>query len=263
MTQTPSETAAPPIPADLAAFVESERRRADVVGVSVATIHRDGVRAAGAFGYADLQRGEPVTIDTRFRAASITKLFTTTLIFQEIDTGTLSLDDPVNAHLDKPARISRKNGEPADDVTIRHLLTHTSGLAVSWRGMEYEPLVYKLVANKSLRAPRSLDRVVAGQKTLRAPGRRIVYANQGFNLLGYLVQRLNSRPFADLVQERIFDPLDRSDSSCRSAHLASAWRHLTAVSCAGAVSRRRGSGSTPVPQARSSSVQLISPASVR
>jgi len=213
MTQTPSETAAPPIPADLAAFVESERRRADVAGVSVAAIDRDGVRAAGGFGFADLDRGEPVTVDTRFRAASITKLLTTALVFQEIDAGALSLDDPVNKHLDEPARICRKDGAPADDVTIRHLLTHTSGLAVSWRGMEYDPLVYRLVANETLRGPHSLDRVVAGQKTLRPPGKRIVYANQGFNLLGYVVQRLNSRPFADLVQERIFDPLSMRDSS--------------------------------------------------
>ncbi len=213
MTQTPSETAAPPIPADLAAFVEAERRRADVVGVSVAAIDRDGVRAAGAFGYADLQRAEPVTSDTRFRAASITKLFTTALVFQEIDAGTLSLDNPVNKHLDKPARIRRKDGSPADDVTVRHLLTHTSGLAVSWRGMEYDPLFYKLVRNEAFRPPHSLDRVVAGQKTIRRPGRRIVYANQGFNLLGYIVQRLNSRPFADLVQGRVFDPLGMRDSS--------------------------------------------------
>lgn len=213
MTQTSNETVAPLIPADLAAFVESERRRADVVGVSVAAIDRDGVQAAVAFGYADLRRGEPVTADTRFRAASITKLFTTVLVFQEIEAGTLSLDDPVNKHLDKAARIRRKDGGLADDVTVRHLLTHTSGLAVSWRGMEYAPLVYKLVANESLRAPHSLDRVVAGQKTLRSPGKRIVYANQGFNLLGYVVQRLNSRPFADLVQERIFDPLSMRDSS--------------------------------------------------
>ena len=213
MTQTSNETVAPPIPADLAAFVESERRRADVVGVSVAAIDRDGVRSASAFGYADLRRAEPVTADTKFRAASITKLFTAALVFQEIDAGTLSLDDPVNTHLDKPARIRRKDGGPADDVTIRHLLTHTSGLAVSWRGMEYEPLIFRLVRNESLRAPHSLDRVVAGQKTHRPPGRRIVYANQGFNLLGYIVQRLNSRPFADLVQERIFDPLSMRDSS--------------------------------------------------
>lgn len=111
MSQTSIETVAPPLPADLAAFVEPELRRADVVGVSVATIDRDSVRAAGAFGYADLQRAEPVTVDTKFRAASITKLFTTALVFQEIEAGALSLDDPVNAHLDKPARIRRKERE--------------------------------------------------------------------------------------------------------------------------------------------------------
>ena len=211
--QTAIATTTPPVPTDIAAFVESERRRADIVGVAVAAINRDGVSAAGSFGYADLKRVEAVTADTRFRAASITKLFTASLVFQEMDAGTLSLDDPANAHLDKSARIRRRNGEPADDVTVRHLLTHTSGLAVSWRGMEYGPVLYKLVANETLRAPRSLRQVIAGQRTLRSPARHIVYANQGFNILGYIVQRLNGRPFADLVRERIFDPLGMHNSS--------------------------------------------------
>jgi CubicO group peptidase (beta-lactamase class C family) len=79
--------------------------------------------------------------------------------------------------------------------------------------MEYDRLVYRLVSNGALRGPHSLDRVVAGQRTLRLPGRRIVYANQGFNLLGSIVQRLNSRPYADLVQQRVFDPLGMRDSS--------------------------------------------------
>jgi CubicO group peptidase (beta-lactamase class C family) len=213
MTLTSTETAAPETPAELVAFLESEGRRSDVAGVAVAILDRDGIRSISSHGYADLGREEPVTPDTRFRAASITKLFTTTLVFQEIEAGTLTLDDPVNKHLDKAARIRTRNGEPAEDVTVRHLLTHTSGLPVSWRGMEYEPLIFKLVANESLRPPRSLDRVVAGQKTLRSPGKRIVYANQGFNLLGYIVQRLSGQSFEDLVQQRVFDPLEMRNSS--------------------------------------------------
>jgi len=213
MQQTTSGTVNAPLSTDLAAFIESERRRADVVGAAVVTFDRNGVRATGTFGHADLQREEPVTDDTRFRAASITKLLTTTVVFQEIDAGAISLDDPVNLHLDQSARLRRKDGRPADDVKVRHLLTHTSGLSVSWRGMEYDPLIYRLVANESLRGRHTLERIVAGQPTLRRPGRRIVYANQGFNLLGYVVQRLNGRPFADLVRERIFEPLGMSHSS--------------------------------------------------
>ncbi|MFQ5472641.1 MAG: serine hydrolase domain-containing protein, partial [Dehalococcoidia bacterium] len=212
MTHASPETAATEAPADLSAFVESERRRADVVGVSYAAFNRDGVAYAGAFGHADLDRGERVTTDTRFRAASISKLFTTTLVFQEIEAGRIGLDDSVNRHLDEPARLRRKGGGDADDVTIRHLLTHTSGLPVSWRGIEYDRRLYTAIANESLRTFSDLSTLVAGQRTVRPPGRRLVYSNGAFNLLGYLVQRLNGEPFADLVHDRVLAPLGMHSS---------------------------------------------------
>ncbi len=200
------------LPADLAAFIESERRRADVVGIAVSAFDREGLRFAGGLGYADLARGERVTPDTLFRAASITKLFTTTLVLQEIEAGRIALDDPVNQYLDPYTRPLRKDGSPAGDVTIRHLLTHTSGLPVSWRGLEYGPGPFQWLVNGGA-VPRTLRDLVAGMRTVRAPGKRIVYANGGFALLGYLVQRLNGRPFEELVRERVLDPLGLANSS--------------------------------------------------
>src|SRR3990170_4431023 len=93
------------LPAGLASYVEADRRRADVAGIAVAAFDRDGIRFAGGFGYADLARGERITPDTLFWAASISKLFTTTLVLQEVEAGRIGLDDPVNRYLDARARV--------------------------------------------------------------------------------------------------------------------------------------------------------------
>src|SRR3990172_1172772 len=210
VTREPS-AGAPPVPKELQAFIESERRRADVTGAAVAAFDRDGIRFAEGFGYADLERGERVTPETLFRAASISKLFTTTLVLQEVEGGRIGLDEPVNQYLDADSRVRDRHGAPADDVTIRHLLTHTSGLPVSGRGLNYGPLWWKLVANNG-RPPRSLEDVVKGMRTVRGPGKRMVYSNGGFSLLGYLAQRLNGMPFRDLARERVLRSLGMPNS---------------------------------------------------
>jgi CubicO group peptidase (beta-lactamase class C family) len=121
------------------------------------------------------------------------------------------VDDPVNKYLDPATRVRDKLGAPAGAVTIRHLLTHTSGLPVSWRGLDYGPLWWKLIANNG-RPPQSLEGVVRGMRTIRGPGKRIVHANGGFSLLGYLVERLNGTAFRDLVRNRVLRPLAMASS---------------------------------------------------
>src|SRR5437870_5349427 len=162
---TPGVSAVSP---ELEAFIQGERRRADVTGTAVAAFDRDGMRFAEGFGFADRERGERATPETLFRAASISKLFTTTLVLQEVESGRIALDAPMNQYLDPRVRIRNKHGGTADDVNIRHLLTHTSGLPVSWRGLDYGPLWWKLIANNGL-PPASLEDVVSGMRTIRAP----------------------------------------------------------------------------------------------
>jgi CubicO group peptidase (beta-lactamase class C family) len=202
---------AAPVPDELAAAIESERRRADVAGAGVAAFDRNGLLFAGGFGYANLSSGEPVTPDTLFRAASITKLFTTTLVLQEVEAGHISLSQSVNFYLDARARLRNKRGGQADDATVQHLLTHTSGLPVSWRGLEYGPLPYKFLVNGRT-VPRRLEDLVCGQQTNRAPGKRIVYSNGGFELLGYLVQTVSGQPYETLLRERVLAPLEMAAS---------------------------------------------------
>lgn len=200
------------MPAALNAFVETERRRADVAGTAVAGFDADGMRFEGGFGLADVSRGEPVTPDTRFRAASISKLFTTTLILQEVAARRMSLDDWANRHLDARAQVRDQRGEPVD-VTLRHLLTHTSGLPVSWRGLIAGNPVMKRVMNGGLRLPSTFEDVVAGQRVVRAAGGPLMYSNGAFELLGYMVAHGHGRRFEDIVRERVLEPLGMHGSA--------------------------------------------------
>ena len=109
---TPAVSAVSP---ELEAFIEGERRRADVTGTAVAAFDRDGMRFAGGFGFADRERGERATPETLFRAASISKLFTTTLVLREVESGRIALDAPMNQYLDPRVRIRNKHGGTADE----------------------------------------------------------------------------------------------------------------------------------------------------
>lgn len=212
MTAQMSATGATTLPTALAPFVETERRRADVAGIALAAFDREGIRFAGASGLADIARGEPVTLDTLFLAASISKLFTTTLVLQDVEAGTVGLDDPVNRHVDERSRVLDAKGRPAGDVTIRHLLTHSSGLPVSWRGLEYSNAVIRRLTNRGP-APRSLADVIAGMRQVRPAGKGLIYSNGAFSLLGHMAARFHGRPFNETVRERVFEPLGMERSS--------------------------------------------------
>jgi CubicO group peptidase (beta-lactamase class C family) len=185
------------MPTALATFVESERRRADVAGTAIVAFDRGGVRFDGYLGYANLAAGERVTAATLFRAASISKLFTASLVLQEVDASRIALDEPVNRHLDARTQIRDAKGRPTSAVTVRHLLTTPP--ASPWKGLKYGNVVMQHLAN-GVRLPETLDDAIAGQRTIRDPGERIVYANGGFALLGHLVARLNRQPFEHLYK---------------------------------------------------------------
>src|SRR5690606_28107596 len=145
------------------------------------------------YGLADLEQGTPVTPDTRFRLASVSKQFTAAAILLLVQDGTLSLDDPLRRWL---------AGLPpaTEGITLHHLLSHTSGL------VDYEDLL-----------PPDLDGQVQDADVLRllegvdrldfAPGSAYRYSNSGYVLLGLVVARASNRDFPAFLHERIFQPL--------------------------------------------------------
>ncbi|WP_407342147.1 serine hydrolase domain-containing protein [Pengzhenrongella phosphoraccumulans] len=163
----------------------------------------------GAFGLASRAWGVPNGIDTRFDTASITKLFTAAAVLQMIDARLLEFDTPVVAYLGlTETTISSR-------VTVRHLLTHTSGIgddADEEAGEQYEDL-WRDKPNYSVIDTADFLPQFATKPANFAPGAGCRYNNVGYVLLGLCVERASGSSYRDYVRSRVFAPagMDRSD----------------------------------------------------
>ena len=136
--------------------------------------------------------------DTLFRIASISKTFTAVAVMQLRDEGRLRLDDPYVLHVPEFAAAVNPFG-PIEDVTIRRLLTHTSGL--QGEPPNRDPREYAMYLPDDLVA--AFDRI----RVVIPPDSATKYCNLGFELLGILVERLRGQPFREVIAERITGPL--------------------------------------------------------
>ena len=140
------------------------------------------------------------SLDTIYDLASLTKpLVTGLLCARLVESGALTIDGPISNHL------AEFNRPDKSSITIRQLLTHTSGLP-AWR-----PL-YLLTSDK--------DRVlgaIAEEQLQSKPGERVVYSDLGFIVLGFLLQRLNGATLKNLAQDQIFTPLQLKHTLFNSA----------------------------------------------
>ena len=146
-----------------------------------------------AYGLSDLENRVPATPATNYRLASMTKQFTAAAILLVMQDGRLAVDDPARKWL--PAL-----PDAANAITIRQLLTHTSGL------IDYE----ELIADGTPAQLRDADvlRLLESQnRTYFAPGAGYRYSNSGYSLLASIVGRASGRDFASFLRERIFEPL--------------------------------------------------------
>jgi CubicO group peptidase (beta-lactamase class C family) len=165
----------------------------EVPGAAVLVL-RDGqpvVRAS--YGLADLETGTPATPETNYRLASVTKQFTAASILLLAEDDRLTLDDRGHQWLPSLAKA-------AETVTIRHLLTHTSGL------IDYEDVVPEIFAAQ-LHDADVLRLLETQDRTYFRPGTGYRYSNSGYALLALIVQRASGQTFATFLRERIFDPL--------------------------------------------------------
>ena len=190
---------------DVATFVDGYLRAAvDQQGLPSASVVmvRDGrIILAKSYGYADLEAKRPASIDaTLYRQASISKLFTWVLVMQLVEQGKLDLDRDVNAYLD--FRIPDAFGKP---ITLRDLMTHTPGFDERLRGI-FDP--------GPPRPARLLLRANIPNREY-APGSTMAYSNYGAALAGYIVERVAGKPYEQLVEERILQPLRMTRSTFR------------------------------------------------
>jgi CubicO group peptidase (beta-lactamase class C family) len=203
-----------PLPRHLAESLERRLRERHVHGATVVAFDRDGIRFGGSAGFADVARGEPVTTGTVFRVASVSKQLTTSVVLRAVADGRLGLDDQVNDLLPPAQQITDAEGAPAT-ATVRTLLSHTSGLPSSLRGAVTGNTVVDRLVNGTV--PTNLEEAVTGLQLVRPPGERIVYANSGMNVAGYLAARAFGTTFGAAAREQVLRPLgmDRSEFTTR------------------------------------------------
>lgn len=147
------------------------------------------------YGYANKQSQTPVTPETYFRAASVTKLISAIRVMQLVEEGLLDLDAPIGDYLGYEVLNTKHMREP---ITLRHLMTHTSSISDSGGFSSNLPLDTFLDASLKHN----------GNWNNRAPGSKYQYSNFGAGLMGSLMEAVTAQNVNDTVHEGVFDPLD-------------------------------------------------------
>jgi CubicO group peptidase (beta-lactamase class C family) len=184
-------------------WIEQHIAHSGIPGLSIAIVYDQEIVWAKGFGYADLKKKIASTPSTVYRIGSITKVFTSSAIMQLRDAGKLRLDDPVAMHLpwfrvDNPFPDS-------PEITIRHLLTHTSGLPREAAFPSWTDHVFP--------TRKELAEAVPNQSLINAPETTYRYSNLGMALLGEIVVEVSGKPWADYVEEKILRPLGMRSSN--------------------------------------------------
>ena len=179
---------------------------ADDVGGIVAGVMVDGDLVwAKAYGWADRDSGVPMATSSVSRTGSISKSVTAVLMMRLVEQGVIALDDPVRDYLPEFAEI-RDPRPGAEAVTFRHLASHTAGLVrePDWPG--------SVVGRLDLWEQRILESIPYTAFD-SIPGARYQYSNIGFGMLGLALSRAADRPFMEMVDDEIFQPLGMTGSS--------------------------------------------------
>jgi CubicO group peptidase (beta-lactamase class C family) len=181
----------------LAAAVHGEAARHNVPGIAIGVLSGGQVTTAVA-GFANLQAKRAVTPNTLFQMGSISKVFTATLVQILVQEGTLDLDVPVRTYL-PDFRLSDEDA--AATITLRHLLSHTSGI----EGDFFED--FGLGDDAAARAIARFPEL----KQWNAPGELFAYCNSGFYLTGEIIRQVTGSSFEAALREKLLGPLGTPD----------------------------------------------------
>jgi CubicO group peptidase (beta-lactamase class C family) len=162
----------------------------------------------GSYGPADRSTSTPVTSATRFGLASVTKMFTAVTIADLVTAGAVTFETPVVDVLPPDRRPSTLLPE----VTVHHLLCHTSGIADYCEEDEDSPAyledygsLWERIPSYSIERPADFLPLFGDLPPYRQPGTQYQYCNAAYIVLGLVIEELTGRPFTEVVQERVFD----------------------------------------------------------
>jgi CubicO group peptidase (beta-lactamase class C family) len=176
-----------------------------VPGLSLALVDRDGIRWAAGFGYTDYDLKTPVTTETIFAICSISKTITATAVMIAVQDGLVELDVPIIEYWPQFTVNSRFEENPQKKITMRHLLSHTSGIARS------APVgnVRKPSHGTFKEHVQSISDTWLRHKV----GERYSYSGLGYDIAAYILEIQSRQPFAQYIEDRIFTPLNMPNCS--------------------------------------------------
>jgi len=201
-----SETEIQSIQADLKlleTWVNAQQEYRNIPGISIGLVYDQELVYSKSFGYADLDQQIPLTDQTPFRMASITKTFTATALMQLRDAGQLRLDDPVKMYLPWFNISQRFPDQPP--ITIRHLMTHTSGLP--------REAAFPYWTDHKFPTMEQIKATLSSQETIYPPATKVKYSNLGMSLAGEIVAVVSGMGYEEYVRTHILEPLGMSSSS--------------------------------------------------
>jgi CubicO group peptidase (beta-lactamase class C family) len=200
---------------DVETMVSEVFEQTSIPGMAVAIVGPQGVIWSGGYGFADVEKGLPVTADTPFMLASVTKVFTGTSLMMAWEADGFDLDAPVNDWL--PFQVDNPKTE-GEVITLRHLATHTSGLLDNY-------VHYLAVYTESGDSPIALGDFLKGYFTPGGewydadvnfadwmPGTTPTYSNVGAALAGYMMEMLTGTPLDDYADAHLFGPLGMTNT---------------------------------------------------
>ena len=178
------------------AHVEAVMASSRVPGVALGIVHED--RIVYLKGYGDAGNGGPVTPQTLFALASVSKPFTSLAVMQQVEAGKVDLDQPVQMYLPE---FQLADADAAARITVRHLLSHVSGLST------FSGLQHFFSRDKSPDALVGYVRGLAAVRPTAPVGSKFQYSNTNFTVLARLVEVVSGLPFEQYIRERILTPL--------------------------------------------------------
>lgn len=185
------------IPAQMQAFVD----KGEISGIVTLVATRDKVVHLAAVGKSDLESGRAMQTDDLFWIASMSKPITAVAVAICKDDGRLSFDDPVEKYIPEFKKVTLAGGAaPSRPITIRDLLTHTSGMGEYSKSQPHWTL--QEFVNQAISQPLKFQ-----------PGTKWSYSTAGIDALGRVVEIVSGKSFDAFMKERIFDPLQMTETT--------------------------------------------------
>lgn len=199
---------------ELEAVLKEIISRWDLPGLAVGIVQGDEIVYAAGFGVQSLDSCTPVTLESIFCVASVSKCFVATAVMQMVESGKIDLAASPGRYLP----YFRMDDERCRQITIRQMLSHTSGMP-DMDEQEYDEMVRRPEWDEG--AAERYVRSLAGRKLIADPGGRFQYSNIAYNVLGDVLAKVSGRSFESAVREGLLRPTGMPDSTFLLAEVPS------------------------------------------